>query len=192
MSTDEQKQTQKMAYVYKIESVDGSVRYIGSTKNRLCSRMAAHRNQYKQWKAGHYLRRCTAYDVFDKCGVENCGIYVLEEIPFTTTLALHQLERKWILELECVNKNIPARTPEERVELLAQRSRSFLQRNPGYMKKWLEAHPGYSSKWGKQLTTCECGTTIKRHSMRTHLLSAKHDHLMEKKSSPSKVVELPK
>ena len=54
--------------------------YIGSTTETLSSRMTRHRNTYTQWKEG--LRRCcTVFSIFDKYGIENCKIELIECYP---------------------------------------------------------------------------------------------------------------
>ena len=45
----------KNSKVYKIWSPNGDKVYIGSTtKEMLCQRMTAHREDFKRWKAGNF------------------------------------------------------------------------------------------------------------------------------------------
>jgi len=72
----------KNGKIYKIEPrgdhSEGDV-YIGSTtKEYLCQRMTAHRSGYNCFKRGTRQHKLTSYDLFDKYGVENCDIILLE------------------------------------------------------------------------------------------------------------------
>ena len=67
--------------VYKNEPIvehEESDIYIGSTtKHYLSQRMDAHRADYKQWKDEKH-NKTTSFDLFDKYGLENCQIVLLE------------------------------------------------------------------------------------------------------------------
>jgi hypothetical protein len=87
--------------------------YIGSTtKEYLSQRMDGHRNQYKQWKNGK-INNVTVFGIFEKYGVENCCISLLELVNASTIDELHARERHWIQSIPCVNKAIPGRTKAE-------------------------------------------------------------------------------
>jgi hypothetical protein len=87
--------------------------YVGSTtKEYLSQRMDEHRKHYRLWKGGnhHYI---TVYGIFEKYGIENCCIVLLELVNATSIDELHARERHWIQSMPCVNKNIPGRTKVE-------------------------------------------------------------------------------
>ncbi len=68
--------------IYKIEcaSDDEGDIYIGSTtKKHLSQRMASHKSQYRNWKLGK-IRKVTAFDIFDKYGLDNCKLVLLESV----------------------------------------------------------------------------------------------------------------
>ncbi len=95
--------------VYKIEPIvehdDGDI-YIGSTtKTYLSQRMDTHRGDYKRYKEGrhHFI---TVYKLFNKYGVENCKIVLLESCQnITTKDELLSREHYYIKTLKCVNKS---------------------------------------------------------------------------------------
>jgi ribosome-interacting GTPase 1 len=99
--------------VYKIEPIVEHPEediYIGSTtKKYLSQRMDTHRNGFKCWKNGKY-HKFTVYDLFDKYGVENCKIYLLETINCNTKDELLAREGHYIKTLKCVNRCITGRT----------------------------------------------------------------------------------
>ena len=102
--------------IYKIEPISGGEEgdvYIGSsTLPLLSTRMANHRNDYKRWKEGkkNYM---TSYDLFEKYGVENCHILLLENVNAANKDELFVRERHWITNTNCVNERIPCRTFKE-------------------------------------------------------------------------------
>jgi hypothetical protein len=99
--------------VYKIEPIGGGDIYIGSTtKPRLSQRMTGHRSSYKLWKNGK-SNKVTSFDVFDKYGIENCQIVLLESVNAKTRDELTARERHYIKTSECVNKQIAGRTQTE-------------------------------------------------------------------------------
>jgi hypothetical protein len=94
--------------IYKI--VGGDECYIGSTtKARLCQRMTAHRSDYLKWKNGerHFV---SSYHLFDKYGVENCVIELIELYPCNSKDELNAREGMYIKSETCVNRNIAGRS----------------------------------------------------------------------------------
>jgi hypothetical protein len=98
--------------VYKIEPIcehnDADVYFGSTTKQYLSQRMDQHRGDFNR-KAG----MCSSKILFEKFGVENCVIVLLEAVSATTNDELRAVEAKYILKSACVNKNIPLRTKKE-------------------------------------------------------------------------------
>jgi hypothetical protein len=103
--------------IYKIEPIcehEENEIYIGSTtKQYLSQRMDAHRNHYKNAKLS---RKCTSIILFDKYGVENCSIVLLENVNANTRDELLARENHYIRTLKCVNKVRPVINKEEKKE----------------------------------------------------------------------------
>ena len=102
--------------IYKIECLkDGCTDiYIGSTtKEYLSQRMDTHRSDYNRHKKGIRKNRATSYDIFDKYGIENCTITLLELVNAQNKDELLSRESHYIKTLDCVNKRIPKQTREE-------------------------------------------------------------------------------
>ena len=55
--------------------------YIGSTIEKLSSRMNTHKAKYKKFKKRNEGSDTTAYKIFDDFGVENCKIELIELFP---------------------------------------------------------------------------------------------------------------
>jgi hypothetical protein len=101
--------------VYKIEPLNGEEGeiYIGSTTKELLSqRMTKHRGQYNEWLNGKKAKT-TSFDLFEKYGIENCKIILLELVNAKSKDELISREAFFIRSLKCVNKNIPDRTKKE-------------------------------------------------------------------------------
>lgn len=98
----------QLGKVYKI--VGNGFIYVGSTtRPLLCQRLAGHNSKFRRFQEGtsHYI---TSF----KClSDENHYIELLELFPCNSKDELHSCERKWIEQLDCVNKMIPLRTYKE-------------------------------------------------------------------------------
>ena len=96
--------------VYKIEPIcdhdEGDI-YIGSTtKDYLSQRLVMHRSNYKEWKQGK-RPLTTSFNLFDKYGIKNCQIILLESVNAKNCNELEAREAHYIQSLKCVNKHIP-------------------------------------------------------------------------------------
>ena len=68
--------------IYKIENLGGDMCYIGSTtKDYLSKRMVEHRSAYKQWLKQAGGRNVSVFGIFEKYGVDNCRIVLVELCP---------------------------------------------------------------------------------------------------------------
>ena len=127
--------------IYKIEPKvahdEGDV-YFGSTTNRLlCQRMGKHRDGYKKWKKGS-SNRVMSYYLFDKYGVENCEIILLENINAKNYDELASREAHYIKTVKCINKQIPLRTDieyrKDNEEKIKENKRTYRQTNKEKIK----------------------------------------------------------
>ena len=91
------------AKIYKIEpksAHDEADVYYGSTaRKRLCDRYSGHLANYKNKK--QYTTSCL---IFEKYGVENCHIVLVEAFPCANRDELTGRETEFIRTLPCVNK----------------------------------------------------------------------------------------
>lgn len=91
--------------IYKIEPIngeDGDI-YIGSTCEKYISyRYASHVLQYKHWKC-HGKNFVSSYNLFDKYGVDNCKIVLLEDIIIRNKTELLIRETELIRSIKCIN-----------------------------------------------------------------------------------------
>jgi hypothetical protein len=142
--------------IYKIESPDGDMVYIGSTARQyLSQRMMKHRNSYNRWKKEKKESHVTAYDIFDKYGIENCTIVLLESFPCNSKDELKAREGEYIRNMECVNKVIPGRNKKEyyndNKDLISENYKKYYydKRN-----KILEIHKQYYMSNKEKILNC--------------------------------------
>ena len=75
--------------------------------------MDTHRANYKRWKSGTLKEKVTSYNLFEKYGVENCVIVLLESMNVETKDELHARAAYYITTLLNINHNISNRTKYE-------------------------------------------------------------------------------
>jgi ribosome-interacting GTPase 1 len=114
--------------IYKIEPIvehDIGDIYIGSTiKHYLSDRMGNHRQEYKTFKENG-KHTATSRVLFEKYGIDNCKIILLETVNVKTLYELKAREAFYIQTLPCVNKNVPNRTPQEWYEINKERQQEL-------------------------------------------------------------------
>lgn len=98
--------------VYKIEPIcehdEGDVYFGSTTKQYLSQRFDDHRGKFKNMNVS-----CSSKFLFQKYGIENCVIILLESVNATTKDELLAVEAKYIINNACVNKRIPLRTSKQ-------------------------------------------------------------------------------
>ncbi len=109
--------------IYKIEpncEHEEDEIYIGSTtKEYLSQRMDKHRSSYKYWKEGK-CRKTNSFLLFEKYGVANCNIILLEYINAQSKDELTAKEAEYIKNYKCINKLLPFQTNEERKDKIKE------------------------------------------------------------------------
>lgn len=128
--------------IYKIEPLNGDEAdiYIGSTtKEHLSQRMVTHRSDYKRFLNGK-KSDTTAYNLFNKYGIENCKIILLELVNVNSKDELLEREAHYIKALNCVNKVVPLRTPneyrEDNKDKIKANYKEYYERNKDKIKKY--------------------------------------------------------
>lgn len=90
--------------IYKITNSTDTQYYIGSTCETLSNRFNRHKSKYKT-----YYHNGSVFKLFDKYGIENCKIELIENYPCDNKKQLHSREGQIIKQYfdKCVNKKIP-------------------------------------------------------------------------------------
>lgn len=95
---------EKKGIIYEIVCNDTGERYIGSTTQNLSTRIAHHRSIKKN--------RCCSKIIIDR---NNYCYNILETIIINDIKELRIKEREYYDKLECINKQRPYRSDEERI-----------------------------------------------------------------------------
>ena len=169
--------------IYKIVDSAYTECYIGSTVMALSSRMALHRRDYKQYKAGQ-AAYVSSYALFDKCGIENCKIELIEDYPCESREQLAKREGQYIRREECINKVVAGRTVkewfEEHPEYKKEYDRNYREANKeqkkasdkAYYEANKEALIAKNKEYSSEKVECTvCGKTLTRGSIRRHTMT---------------------
>ena len=151
-----------------VERLDEGDIYIGSSaKEHLSQRMCEHRLQYNKWTDGRKVGKFSSYDLFDKYGVENCKITLLEVCSCNSRDELTSRESHYIRTLKCVNKCVPGRT---RIEYRADNREYILNDKKNYRAANRE-----SIALNRKIPfECECGSICRKEDKTRHYRTDKH------------------
>ena len=174
--------------IYKIEPTvehpENDI-YIGATSRPyLKERFLRHKTTYNGYKNGKHNRKVTSYYLFDKYGIENCTIVLLEAFPCNTRDELNKREGHYIRTLPCVNKKIEGRTQKEYYIDNKEKIKLYCEANVERIKAYCNEHKAqrkvnydrYRQKHNDKFTTvtkCACGMS--------HLISHTNKHVKTKK-----------
>ena len=163
----------KNGKIYKIEPIcehdEGEI-YIGSTtKQYLSQRVTSHRGNYKRFKDNKVNKRVRVYDLFDKYGIENCDIILLELVQANSRDELHTREAHYIKTIKCNNKMIPTQTQKEWRDENKEKIKQYREDNKEKMSQYRANHTDnfkqLHHQWYqknkeelKQKGVCKCGS----------------------------------
>ena len=153
--------------IYKIEPIvehEEEEIYIGSTtKKYLSQRMDKHRSNYKSWKDNKF-HKITVYDIFDKYGIDNCKIYLLESVIAISRDELLAKEGHYIRTLKCVNRCIAGRTNKE-----------YRKDNMDKMKNYMVQYRKNNKENLYQICICDiCNCNYTKQNKAQHQKTKKH------------------
>ena len=137
--------------IYKIVNDTNGMTYYGSTTMTLCRRMTAHRLVYKKNKISTYK---------DFGNIEDCKIFLVEDCPCDNKEQLDKIERDYIENNNCVNKNIPGRKMKEYNKIYAQCNKEALKEKFGAIRK--------------EKFDCDCGGHYTYSAKARHMKTEKH------------------
>ena len=168
--------------IYKIYSPSNEalVYYGHTTELYLSSRLSDHVRHHRRWLNGKRESRVTSYIIFEQCS--DYQIILIENFPCNDVNEARARERFHIENNQCLNRNIPGRTPKEYSETYHSNNKEkeqiyrdehkseIKQKNHDYYKnnkKTIEADK-------RQSIICECGATIQKQESARHRRSQKH------------------
>ena len=124
-------------------------------------------------------KRCKSIDLFNKYGVENCKIILLEKIELKSKEELRAKEAEFIRKPKCINRSIPTRTKQQYYN---ENKESILKKqHQKYMENIDEMHQKRKQlrEKNKELINCECGSCIYKYKIRDHKKTKKHLDYLE-------------
>lgn len=123
------------AKIYRVYCGDDE--YIGSTIRPLSERMNEHRRHFKSGN-------CSSKELFEKHGVENCKIELIEDYPCERKEQLNKREGEIQRERNCVNRCVAGRTPveyyQDNKEKKLQYSRQYNEANREKLLEYQQQH----------------------------------------------------
>ena len=167
--------------VYKIECLndDNSDIYVGSTcEPYLSNRLAGHKSKYKCFLEGKAVTKIRSCQLFQKYGVDNCVITLLELVNCESKAELLQRERHYIKTLQCVNKVIPLRTDREyrvdnKVKILNRQNQYNFDHKEA-RKEYYDDNKIKIQERSNVKFICECGGKYTYSSTTRHLKTNMH------------------
>ena len=149
--------------IYKLQNKNNpeSDIYIGSTTHlRLCQRFAEHKNTFNRFKKGLTITNYSSHDIFRKYGTDNCEIILIENVNAQNKDELKAKERQYILNNNCVNKQIP-QTKEDWKEYTRSYNKEYRQTENQKLKDTI-------------VFNCDCGKHYTRKHKTRHFNTFKH------------------
>lgn len=182
---EEEKQETKVGFIYKIKNGTDDACYVGSTVLPIQQRLYYHMKSYGVWlKSDRTKRNCASYELFDKYGVDNCTIELLQVVPYEDKKEVRVIEDEWIRNTEqTLNKNRACINKQQHLDS---------------MKAWRVMNKEYNTSYLTQKVLCDCGKEISLASMSLHKKTKYHVNNLktkeenkdeEKQEKPYKKIE---
>lgn len=162
--------TQSKIYCIKVNTDEEYLPYIGSTtKQYLSQRMVHHRKDFNKWKKNpEKYDFLSSFTLFEKFGIENCYIELIELFPCNCNDELRKKEREHIEKQECCNK----------VKRVIITKKEEIERVKKYHKKYYELRKDELNEKHKEKYDCPCGSTLRIADKSQHELTKKHQNYL--------------
>ena len=172
--------------IYAIRSHQTPDFYIGSTTQPLHVRFGGHKRKYNQYKNGKY-HYTSCFKILD---YDDCYIELLENCSCSNKNELDKRKGELIREMNCVNKNIAGRTPQEyreqNKEMIKDKKKVYREKNKEKIaessKAYYEANRQEIIHKQKQKFTCECGSQCRVNEKSRHFKTRKHQTFIQSNS----------
>jgi hypothetical protein len=103
--------------IYKIASrhIPSDPCYIGSTTKSLIDRFNSHIKKYKRWKINN-KNFISSFILFDKYGIENCEIILMDDYNINNKIELLKREQHWIDLTDNINQCKAYKSKQEKLQ----------------------------------------------------------------------------
>lgn len=141
------------AKIYKLTTIhDPELVYYGSTVNPLYKRKNQHKGKFKNGEL-----KCTSSKLFE-LGIDDVEITLIESIICNNKEELHQRERFYIENNNCVNKVIPSRGRKEyrkeyekkNKDKILEKKKEYNEKNKEKRKQYYEDNKDKKNEYDKQ------------------------------------------
>tara|TARA_R110000787_G_C13191943_1_gene423088 strand:- start:73 stop:570 length:498 start_codon:yes stop_codon:yes gene_type:complete len=154
--------------IYKIVNDELNLTYYGSTCSTLTRRLSAHKTSQN---------RCSSKVLFTT--ETNAEIFLVEKFPCNDKEELHQRERFYIENNDCINKVIPNRKTKESKRAYDLRNKEKIQKyNKEYWEKNKELVIEKYKEMRSEKFNCECGGKYRYTDKWRHLKTIKHQNFI--------------
>ena len=152
---------------YKIINNQDDTIYIGSTIQPLYKRINEHRKRFRNKNLNQY----SSSILFDKYGIENCKIILIDEIWVNHKEERNKIEQNYIDEFKdfCVNKYYVFKTDEVIKE----------QKNKYYQTRWDKNKEKILLEKSKEYICEICNCKMRQDNIGRHNKSIKHNTALE-------------
>ena len=152
--------------IYKIQSTQGPLCYIGSTRHPLKDRLTHHFCRYKQFKNGHTKSRVAVFDLMEQYDHESISIVPVESGTFEDRYALEKKEMEYVQATEhSVNKKRGVYGSTKDIQAYRK----------AYFTANQEKHRAHMRKVNRERVTCpQCGIEYLRGNKTNHTKTKKH------------------
>lgn len=131
--------------IVNIENCDEC--YFGSTIQKLCQRFANHKSTFKRYKEDKDKTYRSSFYLFEKYGVDNCKIILVENYPCENREELNQREQYYIDTFLNCNKINSFMTEEQTKESNKQSQKKYRENNK---EKIIEYKKEYNKEYYEQ------------------------------------------
>jgi predicted GIY-YIG superfamily endonuclease len=184
--------------IYKITNNVNNDIYIGSTINTLKRRFICHKSKYKQFLKGN-SSNVSVFKLFDKYGIENCAIELIQLYPCESKKQLEILEGKYMKDNNeyCINHCIAGRTDKQyridNVDKIKEQKKQYRIDNVDKIKEQKKQYRTDNVDKIKQYRTdnkdkinekiiCECGAKHNKKNKGEHQKTNKHLKYLEQQT----------
>tara|TARA_R110002050_G_scaffold170108_1_gene301938 strand:- start:18 stop:506 length:489 start_codon:yes stop_codon:yes gene_type:complete len=153
--------------IYKLVDNTNNNIYIGSTINLLTDRLRTHKSKYNT---------CISRNIIANGDYE---IILIKDYPCNNQFELEEEEKKYILENDCINIQIPHRTKSELSKIYYNNNIDRREYIKDYNKEYY-SNNAKNNKNRINKVMCECGCEVRQDNLKRHKKSMKHINIMKK------------
>jgi hypothetical protein len=159
------------AKIYKITDNTNQNKYIGSTCKTLNQRLSKHKSNYKRFLKGIY-NNVKSFDILKN---NDFKIELLEKCNIKTKQELLARERFYIVNNNCLNKNIPGNYDKG----CQQYHKEYYNDNKEKLNNCHKEYNANNKDKLQQKFICQCGGNYTYAHKSTHLKSNKHQNYLK-------------